>query len=129
MTVGFSADLQPPTKAAAAPAAPLLQAGSYAGSWKSTSDSSGRLQIKLKRDGGEWLAQASFTYEDTEIATKMKSVKIEGAKIELVFEWEIQGTSGQSKIVGEAAGDKLQGTYESTTPSETSNGTWTVTRT
>ena len=74
------------------------------------------------------MAEASFTFEDASIATKVKSIKVEGAKLEIIFEWEIQGTPGESKLTGELAGDKLQGTYASKTASSNSNGTWTATR-
>lgn len=119
-----------PTTAVAAPAAvkPVLP-GDYAGSWTSSAGAGGKLRLKLKQEGPAWTAEAAFTFDEAEIATKMKSVKVDGAKVELLFDWDIQGTPGQSKITGEAKGNQLDGTYESKTAQDTTQGTWTLTLT
>lgn len=115
------------------PRAPLaveaVSAGEYVGSWKGEGDAAGKLRLKLKRDNGGWAAEAWFTYQDAEVPTKMKSVRIDGTKIELVFEWQIEGTTGQSSMAGEFAGPTLRGTYESKTPDNTTRGSWSASRT
>lgn len=104
-------------------------AGKYSGRWKGPENSGGNLRVTLKQEGaGPWNAEASFTFEDAEIPTKMKSVEIDGAKVRLVFTWQIQETPGQSAMTGELAGDKLEGKYETTGPAGNSQGTWSVTR-
>ena len=113
---------------ATAEPAPKAVAGQYAGGWKGSGSSSGELRIKLKQDAGSWQAEAVFTYEGQEIPTKVKVIEIVGTKVELVFDWVIQGTPGQSKLTGDVSGDSLRGTFESKASSGTSNGTWTVTR-
>jgi hypothetical protein len=102
--------------------------GQYTGEWKSGADASGALRIKLKQEGTTWAAEAMFTFERADVPTKMKSVEIEGTKVILVFDWEIQGTPGQSRISGELNGDTLQGTFETKSPEGPSKGTWKVTR-
>jgi hypothetical protein len=111
----------------AAPSSAL--AGEYAGTWKAQNDSGGTLRIVLKSDGATaWSADASFTFEGAEITTKMKSVKVAEGKIEIVFGWEVQGTSAQSTLQGEWKGDVLAGKYDSTSAEGAAAGTWTVTR-
>lgn len=114
--------------AAAASAKPAL-AGKYTGEWKGKEDSSGALRITFKQDdAGAWAAEAAFTFEGNEVPVKTKSLKVEGEKVEVVFEWQIQGTNGQSKLTGELKGNKLEGKYDSNVAEAASSGTWSVTR-
>jgi len=118
---------QPP--AGESPAAKPSLPGQYAGKWKSSTDVTGALRIKIKQESAGWAAEASFSFEGAEIPTKMKEIQVDGSKVRLIFDWKIQDTVGQSKLSGEVTGDTLQGTYESKTASgESSGGTWIVTR-
>jgi len=120
--------------AADKPAVPPIAAaasaitGKYAGTWKGPESTGGTLRIALKQEaGGQWTAEASFTFENTEVPTKTKSVQVEGTKLLLIFTWAIDGSSGESHLTGELVGEKLSGTYK--TINETpSSGSWTVTR-
>lgn len=112
---------------AAEPTAKTLT-GEYAGKWQSSGDVSGNLRLKLKQDGAAWTAEASFTVEDAALTPKVKGVKVDGNKIELVFGWEFRGTPQETTLTGEAASDTLSGRYESKTAGEASTGTWTVKR-
>jgi hypothetical protein len=125
-SAAFGAEEKKP--APSADAAKALVAGDYAGMWKSSGSATGKLNVKLKPHGEGWGAEASFTFEESTIATKMKSVKVDGTKVELVFEWDSRGTPSESKLTGEATGDKLAGTFESKTGDNLSSGTWSVTR-
>ena len=120
-----AADSQP--KSSPAPA-PSSLAGNYVGEWKATGDSTGELRIKLKQEGTTWAAEALFTFQSADVPTQMKTVVIDGTKVVLVFDWQIQGTPGQSTITGELKGDSLQGTFETKSPEGPSSGTWKVTR-
>ena len=114
--------------AAAASAQPAL-AGKYAGEWKGKEESSGALRINLKQDAtGAWTADATFTFEGNEVPAKTKSLVIVDEKVELVFEWSVQGTTGQSKLTGELKDNKLAGKYDSNVAEAASSGTWSVTR-
>ena len=111
----------PPSAEGSATAKSAL-AGQYVGKWKGADDASGELRITLKRDdAGAWIAESSFT-------TKMKSIEVDGAKVRIVFDWEVQGAAGQSKVTGELTGDTLQGTYATSGAIGESSGTWQVKR-
>jgi hypothetical protein len=117
------------SEAAAAAAAKPALAGKYTGEWKGKEDSSGALRISFKQDdAGAWSAEAAFTFEGNEVPVKTKSLKVEGEKVEVVFEWSIQGTNGQSKLTGELKGNKLEGKYDSNVAEAASSGTWSLTR-
>lgn len=109
------------------PAAPISLAGSYKGTWGNGTDS-GQLRLKLAQDGGSWTAVCTFTFEDAEIPTKTKSISVNGQKLELVLQWELQGSPGESRMTGELNGAKLDGIYDTKTATDTSNGTWSTTR-
>ena len=116
-------------KAKASPAASAASlAGDYKGEWKSTEDASGELRIKLRQEGSTWTAQAVFTFENADVPTQIKSIEVEAAKVVLVFDWQIQGTPGQSRLLGELKGQTLEGTFETKSPEGPSKGTWKVTR-
>lgn len=124
-----AADTKPGRAAAEKPAATASLAGEYTGTWKGRDESTGALRIKLKPEGATaWVAEAWFTFEGNEVATKLKSIEVAGAKLEMVFAWEVQGTAAQSKLSGTWAGDVLEGKYESTTHEGAASGTWKVTR-
>ncbi len=116
-----------PGSLANAAASPAI-AGKYAGTWKGPEDSGGTLRIALKQvAGGQWTVEASFTFENTEVPTRTKSVQVDGTRVNLAFTWAIDGSPGESQLTGELAGDKLSGTYKTINESP-SSGTWTVTR-
>ena len=121
------ADVQTPAaNAISSSTAPKL-AGDFSGTWRNDTDG-GKLRLSLKQNGATWTAEASFTFQETEIPTKVTSLKVDGAKIELVLAWTIQESPGQSSMIGELFGAKIEGTYESEMPEGKSSGTWTVTR-
>ena len=109
------------------PAAQGSLAGNYKGTWGNGTDS-GQLRLKLAQDGGSWTAVCTFTYEDAEIPTKTKSISVNGQKLELVLQWEMQGSAGESHMTGELNGTKLDGIYETKTATDSSNGTWSTSR-
>ena len=113
-------------KPAAAAAAPK---GEYKGSWKGRDDSSGDLKIKFATGADAKLtAEAVFTFEGTAVPTRTKTLKVEGNRVELAFAWDVQGVSATSKLTGEIKGDRLEGTYESSTAEGAATGSWSVTR-
>ena len=118
-----SADKPAATPAAAAPS------GEYKGTWKGRDDSSGDLKIKFATGADAKLtAEAVFTFEGTAVPTRTKTLKVEGSRVELAFAWDVQGVSATSKLTGEIKGDRLEGTYESSTAEGAATGSWTVTR-
>lgn len=114
-------------KPAAAPAA--APSGEYKGTWKGRDDSSGDLKIKFTTGADAKLtAEAVFTFEGTAVPTRTKTLKVEGSRVELAFAWDVQGVSATSKLTGEIKGDRLEGTYESSTAEGAATGSWSVTR-
>ena len=114
-------------KPAAAPAA--APSGEYKGTWKGRDESSGDLKIKFTTGADAKLtAEAVFTFEGTAVPTRTKTLKVEGSRVELAFAWDVQGVSATSKLTGEIKGDRLEGTYESTTAEGPATGSWSVTR-
>jgi hypothetical protein len=102
--------------------------GTYAGKW-STDTIEGALRLKLVAAGGAWTGESSFTYDGTEIPTKVTSVKVEGTKLEIVIAWDSQGTPAETRLTGVLTGDKIEGTFQSKVAAETTGGKWTATRT
>ena len=112
-----------------APAAPAGVTGRYAGPWQSSTDAAGELRLSVKQDEARaWTAEATFTLEGVEVPTKVKAFEVEGTKVRLVLDWVIDGTAGQSKLVGALKENVLQGTYETSGAAGSSHGTWSVTR-
>ena len=123
----FAVDAAPAApKSATAPAATSM-AGSYVGTWGNGTDG-GQLRIKLAQDASVWSAEVSFTVGETLVPGKVSSLAVAGNKLEMVVDWQVEGSSGQSRITGELSGEKLDGLYDSKTSDGTSNGTWSVTR-
>jgi uncharacterized protein involved in outer membrane biogenesis len=113
--------------AAVAEKSPL--AGQFTGKWKSSSERSGELRVKLTQDAAAtWSAEASFSYDQKQVPMKMKTVRVDGAKVEMAFDWDVDGTAAQSKLSGELTGDTLKGTYETSGAAGNTSGTWSVTR-
>jgi hypothetical protein len=102
-------------------------AGDYKGTW--TGAASGDFHIKLSHPGDEWKAEVTFTIGSDEVKTKIVSVKVDGNKLNLVYQYDLQGTQLQSAIVGELKDKKFEGTYKATTVADGSDvdeGTWTA---
>jgi hypothetical protein len=104
-------------------------AGDYAGSWKSSGESGGQLRLSLKRVADQWTGTASFTFEGGEVPAKVSSVTVTDSKVDVVLDWEVQGTFGQSKLTGTLSGSKIDGSYTSDAGGEQTAGTWNVVRT
>ena len=102
-------------------------AGNYVGTWESGSDG-GQLKLKFAQAGGVWSADVTFSVGEAQVQGKVASLNVTATKVDMVVDWQIESTSGQSHITGELAGDKLDGIYDSKTSEGTSNGTWSATR-
>ncbi len=129
-TALVAADSKPKTTSAAKKSdAKASLAGHYLGKWKGAGEATGDLIIKLKKEGdAPWAVESSFTFEGSDIPTKPKSVEVNGTNVKMIFDWEIQGSAGQSTLVGELAGDTLTGTFETSGTAGESKGSWTVKR-
>lgn len=132
LVVLASVGVQAETKAPSAPPEIFSNsntsiAGTYVGKWTNGSQS-GMLRLTLKQQGATWSSEVSFTYEDAPVPAVVQSVKVDGPNVEVVCTWDIQGTPGRTKLMGQLKGQNLAGTYENKTPDEDGSGTWTATR-
>jgi hypothetical protein len=104
-------------------------AGKYSGTWTgATSDGGIKIEL-LKPASGDWDANVSFTMGGQEVKCKTASVKVDGSKVELVYDFNL-GADIQlrSTVTGTINGEKMEGAY--TTRSGDGNtvdqGTWKV---
>ncbi len=103
-------------------------AGRYSGTWSGSA--SGDFRLTLTHAGDDWKAEVTFTMGGEEVKTQMKSVKVDGNKVNLVYQYDLQGTQLQSAIVGELKDKSFQGTYKATTVDggeDVDEGTWSAT--
>lgn len=86
-------------------------AGKYSGTWVGM-QSDGTIKIALApADKGEWTAEVSFTLGDQEVKCKTVSIKVDGDKLDLAYEFNIGGLQATSTVAGKFDGAKLEGTY------------------
>ncbi len=105
-------------------------AGKYTGTWSGTS-ADGTIKIALAHtEKGEWKADVSFTLGSEEVECKTVSVKVDGAKVELVYDFTLSGAQLRSTVNGQLDGAKLEGKYTTTAPdgSGIDEGTWKASR-
>ena len=104
-------------------------AGNYKGTW--TGGGSGDIRISLQPgDGGEWKSTVTFTFDGSEVQTKVTSVKVEGSKVKIVYTFDLQGNVLESTVNGEIKGRTLEGTYSTKAVADGSavdEGTWKAT--
>ena len=117
------------TSAKPAATNPAAFKGAFTGKWQGQNSTGGVLKLDFKSGADSKLgADVLFVYEGTDVRAQTKSLKVEGAQIELVITWEIQGTAASTKLVGSLKGNDIAGTYESTAAEEPARGTWIVSR-
>ena len=91
-------------------------AGRYAGEWKSNnSGASGSLRMSLELSaGGTWKCEVTFTLEGEEVRTIMRSAKLEQSKLDVSYDFTVQGMSLRSHITGTWNGKAFDGHYQTT---------------
>ena len=103
-----------------------VPAGTYIGTWSGAA--SGEFRLMLTQDGDKaWKAEVVFTLGNDEVKTQMKSVKVDGNHINVVYQYDLQGTVLQSNVSGELNGKTLTGDYKATSVADGSavdEGTW-----
>lgn len=105
-----------------------MTAGTYIGTWSGAASGDFRLVLS-QGDGNVWKADVVFTLGTDEVKTKVTSVKVDGNKINVVYQYDLQGTTLQSNVTGELNGKTIAGTYKATSVadgSEVDEGTWKV---
>jgi hypothetical protein len=105
-------------------------AGTYKGSYSGSAGASGAFQITLAQSGSDWKAEVTFNLGD-DVKAKVTSVDVDGAKIKVVYQFDLQGATLESTATGELKGDKFDGTYSTESipdGSAVDQGTWNATR-
>ncbi len=105
-------------------------AGTYKGSYSGSAGASGAFQLTLSQSGGDWKAEVSFDLGG-DVKAKVTSLKIDGAKVTVAYQFEFQGATLESTATGELEGDKFEGTYQTKSiPDGTAvdQGSWNATR-
>ncbi len=126
VSVAADSNTTPPAPYPAVTASSL--AGKYSGNWQITGGESGELELNFKPDAANWTVEASFTFQGTKVPTKVKDVKVNGAKVEMTFTYLIEGNPGETVLVGELADGKLTGTFQTRGSGDPSEGTWKAAR-
>jgi hypothetical protein len=106
-----------------------ITAGTYKGKWEGAS-ASGAISVTLTSSDGKWTGAASFGMGGEDVKCTVKSVKVDGSKMTMVYTFDLQGNALQSAIEGEMSGNKLSGKYKTTAAdgSTIDEGTWTATQ-
>jgi hypothetical protein len=101
-------------------------AGTYTGDWTGGT-ASGNILLKFEQAEGKWSCEASFTLSGADVKTVTKSVKVDGNKIEVKYEFDLQGNKLMSTVTGQLQGRTLEGKYETVTVPDggpVDAGTW-----
>jgi hypothetical protein len=114
--------------AAAALAADPIAAGKYTGKWQGDSGAGGDFVLTLTRaGGGPWKAEVSFTMGDQSVPCSVSALSVDGAKVHVVYTFDLLGAKLESTIDGERTGAKLSGKYRTRNAGDSSavdQGTW-----
>ena len=106
-------------------------AGTYKGTYSGSAGASGDFVISLTHaQGGEWKSEVTFTLSGAHVKTKITSLAIDGSKVKIVYEFDLQGTALESTVTGELNGATLAGDYHTKVVADSSavdEGTWKTT--
>ena len=106
-------------------------AGTYKGSYSGSSGASGDFVISLSQaDNGEWNSEVTFTLGGQDVKTKITSLKVDGSRLTVAYQFDLQGTALESTVNGELNGSTLAGDYHTKVVADGSavdDGTWKAT--
>jgi hypothetical protein len=103
-------------------------AGTYKGTWSGSG--SGDFTITLTQAGNDWKADITFTLGGETVKTKVTSLRVDGSKVTIAYQFDLQGTVLESTITGELKGTTLAGDYHTKAVADGSavdDGTWKTT--
>src|SRR4051812_35053861 len=101
-------------------AADPVTAGKYTGKWQGESGQAGDLVLKLAGGAGSWKAEVTFTLGDQNVPCKVSDLAVDGAKVHVVYTFDLLGTVLESTIDGERSGAKVSGKYRTRNVSDKS---------
>src|SRR5437899_1099523 len=85
-------------------------AGVWTGKWSGIAGS-GDFRIALTLADGKMKPDVMFTMGAIEVKTKVTHVAIEGSKLEMKYEFDLEGSHLESTIQGTLSGNALEGSY------------------
>ena len=107
-------------------------AGRYSGEWKSASSGNGgAIRFTLDNSAaGAWKCDLTFDLDGGGVKTVMRDVKVQDPKVEFTYDFEVQGATLRSHVIGEWSETGFKGKYETTLPdgSPVDGGTWSAAR-
>jgi hypothetical protein len=106
-------------------------AGAYSGEWKSAaSGNGGAIRFTLEAlPGSGWKSVLTFALDGADVPTTMREVKLRDGKLELSYDFEVQGVTARSNVKGEWNGTEFRGQYETSTADgsqSVDSGTWSA---
>ena len=106
----------------------VISPGTYKGSYAGGAGS-GDFHIALKVDGSSGMsATVGFTIMGEEVPAKITSLKVSGAKIEISYDFELQGAKLTSAADGVIKGKTIEGQYTTSAEGQAvDQGTWKAT--
>src|SRR5438876_11859537 len=76
--------------------------GTYKGSYSGSAGASGDFVVSFnKADNGDWKSEVTFTLGGETVRTKITSLQVDGAKVKIVYQFDLQGTALESTVTGE----------------------------
>jgi len=105
-------------------------AGVYTGKWSGASGAAGDVRIALALSDGKLAPDVRFTMGSTEVKTKVTHV-VDGMKLEMKYEFDLNGVRLESTIRGTLSGEVLEGRYSTKSVvngSAADEGEWKATR-
>jgi hypothetical protein len=105
-------------------------AGNYKGTYSGSAGASGDFVISLTQSGNEWKSEVTFTLGGADVKTKITSIAVDGSKVKIIYEFDLQGTALESTVTGELNGATLAGDYHTKVVADGSavdEGTWKTT--
>ena len=106
-------------------------AGVYTGKWSGASGAAGDVRIALALSDGKLAPDVMFTMGSTEVKTKVTHVAVDGMKLEMKYEFDLNGVRLESTIRGTLSGEVLEGRYSTKSVvngSAADEGEWKATR-
>src|SRR5206468_3152154 len=108
-------------------------AGKYAGEWKSGgSGYGGGINFSIEpAAGGAWKSQLTFGLESSNVTTIMREVTLQDGNVQLIYDFEAQGTALRSNVKGKWDGSAFKGDYRTTLSNgsdEVDSGTWSASK-
>jgi len=103
-------------------------AGTYKGSYSGSAGASGDIVVTIQQaNNGDWKSEVTFTLNGAEVKTKLTSLHVDGAKVKIVYEFDLDGNGLESTLTGELKDGVLAGEYHTRTTADGSavdEGTW-----